>query len=185
MVTMLPRSEGPLPTSRRQVLVVDDHPFFAACVRSLLDHESDFVVCDVAPTSKALDERVARLQPDVLVIDLILGFESGLESGLRLRQMNISTPILFVSTLAYPSKEQLSDIGRCSFIHKSRKPVHFLAALREILRQFPPARLLGCAGKMQHSTLNTTRFDPKTTPDRRRRLHSDGVPRVRTVNRGP
>src|SRR4051812_14196529 len=32
---------------RRQVLIVDDHNFFAGCLRTLLDHESDLVVCDI------------------------------------------------------------------------------------------------------------------------------------------
>jgi DNA-binding NarL/FixJ family response regulator len=74
------------PTAKRRVLIVDDHSFFAACLRTLLDNESDLVVCDIAANSLHLRERIDRLRPDLLVIDLSLGPENGLELGQRLRR---------------------------------------------------------------------------------------------------
>jgi DNA-binding NarL/FixJ family response regulator len=118
---------------RRRVLIVDDHNFFAACLRTLLDNESDLVVCDILANSSGLRERIERLRPDLLVIDLSLGAESGLEVGQRLRALGIMTPILFVSSMHAPAPEQLAAMSHVAFIAKSETPAEFLAALRTIL----------------------------------------------------
>ena len=120
---------------RRRVLILDDHDFFAACLRTMLDHESDLVVCDIMTNSAELRERIERLRPDLLVIDLSLGAENGLEVGRRLRSLGILTPILFVSSMSSPVQEQLAEISRSAFIAKSRTPAEFLAALRGTLAQ--------------------------------------------------
>lgn len=127
------------PHCKRRVIIVDDHDFFAACLRTLLDNEADLMVCDVMTNSSSLRERIARLNPDLLVIDLSLGEENGIEVGQRLRAMEIVTPILFVSTLRAPTEEQLNSVGRSAFIAKSRTPAEFLGALRAIL-EMPPIR---------------------------------------------
>src|SRR4051812_29725334 len=51
------------PVARRRVLIVDDHDFFSACLRSLLNNEADLVVCDRASDSTDLLDRIARSQP--------------------------------------------------------------------------------------------------------------------------
>jgi DNA-binding response OmpR family regulator len=83
--------------------------------------------------SAELRERIERLRPDLLVIDLSLGAESGLDVGQRLRALGIATPILFVSSLTAPNAEQLAAMSRAAFIAKSHTPAEFLAALRGIL----------------------------------------------------
>ncbi|MES2694266.1 MAG: response regulator [Verrucomicrobiota bacterium] len=121
---------------------MDDHNFFAACLRTLLDNESDLMVCDIAANSGEVRERIERLKPDLLVIDLTLGAESGLEVGQRLRALEIETPILFVSTMRTPTRGQLAAIPHSAFIAKSRKPAEFLTALRAVLA---PERTEGSA----------------------------------------
>lgn len=141
-------SPGPVkaPTVKRRVLIVDDHIFFAACLRTLLDNESDLVVCDIAANSIELRERIERLKPDLLVIDLTLGTENGLELGQKLRAMQIMTPILFASTMKHPALEQLAAIPHAAFIAKSRSPAEFLAALRNVLAKATPTPVAEPAG---------------------------------------
>lgn len=115
------------------MLIVDDHDFFAACLRAFLDNESDLAVCDVAGSSGHLTERIERLRPDLLVIDLTLGTESGLQLGQRLREADINIPILFVSTLNRPSRDQLEEVSHCAFSLKGRGPAEFLRVLREMI----------------------------------------------------
>jgi two-component system response regulator len=122
-----------LSVRKRRVLIVDDHWFFAACLRTFVDHQSDFMVCDIAPSSEDLLERIARVDPDLLVIDMALQGESGLELGEKLREQGIETPILFVSSLARPSRLELEKIGHCDFSLKTKKPVEFLRVLRGTL----------------------------------------------------
>jgi DNA-binding NarL/FixJ family response regulator len=66
-----------------RVLIVDDNePFLeAACV--LLEREGVHVV-GVASTSVETLRQVARLRPDVVLVDVMLGRESGFELARRL-----------------------------------------------------------------------------------------------------
>jgi DNA-binding NarL/FixJ family response regulator len=118
---------------RRRILIVEDHRFFAACLRAVLDNEPDLMVCDLTARPADLAERIIRHQPDALVIDLTLGNTSGLEVALRLRERGIFTPILFISSLCEPSREQLAEVLNCGFLPKARTPAEFLRTLRELL----------------------------------------------------
>lgn len=133
MHTLLPPSLAVSAAGKHRVLIVDDHNFFAACLRTLLDNESDLVVCDITTGSETMNSRIDRLRPDLLVIDLSLGTENGLELGRRLRERKVMTPILFISTLGRPTEAQMDTVPASSFIAKSKKPTEFLAALRSTL----------------------------------------------------
>jgi DNA-binding NarL/FixJ family response regulator len=122
---------------KRRVLIVDDHRFFGACLRAALDSESDLAVCDITASSAELTARIDRLRPDLLIIDLSLGAESGLDLGRRLRALEITTPILFISTLGQPTRAALEAVRHSAFAAKTQKPAEFLTALRSMLA--PPA----------------------------------------------
>lgn len=134
MYTPLQEAAAGAPTKRR-VLIVDDHRFFAGCLRTLLDAESDLVVCDVTNRIDELPARIQRLQPDLLVIDLALGDENGLAVGQRLRSQGVRTPILFMSTMRTLSEGQLATVRHAAFAAKSRSPAQFLAVLRRVLQR--------------------------------------------------
>lgn len=120
--------------TRRLVAIVDDHTFFAACLRALLDGESDLAVCGVASAPHELGDRLPRLEPDLLVIDLTLGTESGLDLARRLRlEHHVTVPILFLSSLVRPSPEQLAGAVPCDFVAKTGRPAELLAVIRQML----------------------------------------------------
>jgi DNA-binding NarL/FixJ family response regulator len=118
---------------KRRVLIVDDNEFFAACLSRLLNNESDLTVCDVTTTPVQLDSRIKRLHPDIIVLDVSLGADNGLDLGRRLREMQIATPILFISTLYQPTRAQLAAVSHSAFVPKSGRPSDVLTALRSIL----------------------------------------------------
>ena len=123
------------PPPKRRVLIVDDHGFFAACLRTLLDAEPDLEVCEVLSSPDELGQRIDHLRPDLVLIDLALGGESGLQVGQRLRAMDVTVPILFMSTMRTLNACQLSSVSRAAFVAKSKSPSQFLAALRDTIEQ--------------------------------------------------
>lgn len=123
---------------RRRILIVDDNEFFAACLRVVIDNESDLEVCDKASDTRGLTERIHRQSPDLLIIDLALAKESGLAVARFLRAAAITTSILFVSSLASPSKEQMEQIGSCSFVPKNGDLPRMLKHIRKLLRLSSP-----------------------------------------------
>ena len=68
-------------------LVVDDQPEFTEAVRHLLDGQGMSVVGVAANSAEAI-ERAANLRPDVVLIDVHLGEESGLEVATRIAALD-------------------------------------------------------------------------------------------------
>lgn len=85
-------------------------------------------------SSRGLSKRVAFYKPDLIVIDVMLGSESGFDLAQKLRAERIMTPILFVSTLERPTRQQLGRIEISTYAMKNKRPAQLLRALRGILR---------------------------------------------------
>ncbi|MFC0051890.1 LytR/AlgR family response regulator transcription factor [Streptomyces actinomycinicus] len=66
-------------------LIVDDCPHFLAAARRLLEGEGMSVV-GVATTGDEAAERIAELGPDVVLLDVELGAENGIEVADRLHR---------------------------------------------------------------------------------------------------
>lgn len=120
--------------ARKRILIIDDHCFFTACLRELLNNEADLIVCATTQSSRGLFKRVAFYKPDLLIIDVKLGSENGFDLAQKLRAERIMTPILFVSTLDRPTRRQLGRIEKSAYAMKNKRPAQLLQALRTMLR---------------------------------------------------
>jgi len=60
------------------LVVVDDNPAFADIARGLLERQGRRIL-GIAGTSAEAVELVAQLRPDIVLVDLMLGDESGLD----------------------------------------------------------------------------------------------------------
>jgi len=126
-------SESPSKPEPKRILILDDNAFFARCLASLIEHEGDLVVCSVADSSRVLLERLPLTRPDLLVIDIALGNENGLEVARRLRARSVATPIMLTSSMDTPDEESLREIGRCRFVPKDKRPRELISQLRHCL----------------------------------------------------
>ena len=112
-------------------LIVDDSPRFLAAARGLLDREGITVVGVASTVADAL-QRVEELRPDVALLDIDLGGESGLELARRLQQDDGAPPrIILISTHA---EQDFTDLIAASpavgFLSKSSLSA---AAIRDLL----------------------------------------------------
>jgi DNA-binding NarL/FixJ family response regulator len=80
-------------------LLVDDSPRFLEAARGLLERQGVAVVGVAASGAEAL-ARAAELRPDVTLVDLDLGGESGLELARRLNDQDGPAPVILISTHA-------------------------------------------------------------------------------------
>ena len=64
---------------RVRVLVVDDHELVREGLRMLIGHEPNLEVCGAAATAIEAQKLFRRLQPNVVVVDLTLQDDSGLD----------------------------------------------------------------------------------------------------------
>jgi DNA-binding NarL/FixJ family response regulator len=113
-------------------LIVDDSPQFLRAARALLEREGIAVV-GVASTGAEALQRAEELQPDVTLVDLDLGDESGFDLARRLEEETTLEPssVILVSTCA---EEDFADLIATSpaagFLAKSQLSA---PAIRELL----------------------------------------------------
>jgi two-component system nitrate/nitrite response regulator NarL len=90
-----------------RLLIVDDNAYFLAAARRLLEREG-MTVLGVASTGAEAFRLARELRPDVTLLDVDLGEESGFDVARRLAAAGDgeSTPVILIS--AYP-KEDLGD----------------------------------------------------------------------------
>ena len=132
-IDALPQSQEPaLPpgSSKRRVMIVDDNSFFSRCLAALINHEADLMVCDTANSYVQLVKIIVNAHPQLLLMDVCIGEDNGIEIAKKLRSMKVEIPILLTSSVAEPTSDELLSIGRCSFISKFQKPADFLRQIR-------------------------------------------------------
>jgi DNA-binding NarL/FixJ family response regulator len=80
-------------------MIVDDSPRFLEAARGLLEREGVTVV-GVASTGSDAVQRIRELRPDVTLLDIDLGTESGFEVARRLQRETGPgpSPVILIST---------------------------------------------------------------------------------------
>jgi DNA-binding NarL/FixJ family response regulator len=112
-------------------LIVDDNPRFGEEARSLLEHEGVSVVGVAASGDEAV-ELVRTLGPDLALVDINLGAESGFDVAGRLVSDNAHAPaIIFVST--YDEREFSSRIAASPALGFIAKTKLSAERIRELL----------------------------------------------------
>jgi DNA-binding NarL/FixJ family response regulator len=89
-------------------VIVDDSPGFIAVARSLLEQQGLSVVGVASNCAEGL-RLVAELHPDVALVDIDLGDESGFELARRLDQMQQPTPAPTI-LISIHSEEDYADL---------------------------------------------------------------------------
>src|SRR5438046_9422628 len=85
------------PLRKRRILVADDHPLFREGLVQLINRERDLCCCGQTATTAATQAAVARLKPDLVVLDLRLKDGDGLDLIKILRAHFPALPTLVLS----------------------------------------------------------------------------------------
>jgi DNA-binding NarL/FixJ family response regulator len=110
-------------------LIVDDNAGFRDAARSLLEREAIEVV-GVASNSAEARAHVAKLQPDVVLVDIDLGPESGLELAHALARQDHARLILISAHSELDFADLIAASPAVGFIAKSKLSAR---AIRELL----------------------------------------------------
>ena len=121
------------------LLLVDDHETIRFTFRLAL--ESDRYDVDTAGTVAEARVKIERRCYDVLIFDLCLGTESGLELLAKLRLEDIDTPVL-IMTAHGTTQDAVASMkrGAVDFLIKPLEPVRIRAVVAEILRRQLPSK---------------------------------------------
>jgi DNA-binding NarL/FixJ family response regulator len=117
------------------IVLVDDHAVLRHGLRSLLEHEPGCVVVGEAAGGPAAIELAVRLQPTVLVIDIVMPGMSGLEVIRQVRDRALPTQVVVLSMHADAAyvREALRA-GAVGYVLKEAPSIELVQAVREAAR---------------------------------------------------
>ena len=115
------------------IVLADDHPIVRQGLRTLLEAEPDFTIVGEAADGLETVELAGRLQPQVLILDLMLPGLSGLEVTRQVHQRSPQTRVVILSMHANEAYvlEALRN-GAAAYVLKEAGAAELLQAVREV-----------------------------------------------------
>ena len=83
-----------------RVMIVDDHEVVRQGIKALLESKGDMSVIAEAGTAAGSIEEALRTRPDVIVMDVRLGVDSGIEATREIRSRLPDTHVLMLTSFA-------------------------------------------------------------------------------------
>ncbi|WP_374224020.1 response regulator [Nocardiopsis sp. MG754419] len=85
------------PTRALRIMVVDDHALFRRGLASVLDDEDDIDVVGEAGDGNEAVRVAGELQPDVIIMDVMMPHTTGIEAGPRIRAVAPETKFVMLT----------------------------------------------------------------------------------------
>ena len=122
-------------TKKHAVLVVDDHPVIREGLSGRINREADFTVCGTAEDGPEMMSAIARLNPDIVVMDLELPTGHGLELMQDIQAQYPRLPVIIFSMhqeTVYA--ERALRAGARGYLMKHESPERLVEGMRTVLR---------------------------------------------------
>jgi NarL family two-component system response regulator LiaR len=116
-----------------RVLIADDHPLVREGLRGLISAEPDMELVGEAANGAEAVEQAAALDPDIILLDLLMPVKSGLEAIIEIKQHDPEAKILVVTSFA--EDEQIFPAikaGALGYLLKDASPRELLQAIRNV-----------------------------------------------------
>lgn len=92
-----------------RIVIADDHPIFRDGLRRLLESESDLKVIGEASDGLEAVKLARQLKPDILLLDLAMPRQPGLEALRELSSGPVSNPVRVILLTAAAEKKQIVE----------------------------------------------------------------------------
>jgi DNA-binding NarL/FixJ family response regulator len=115
------------------ILIVDDHGLFRAGLRSRLDAEPDLEPVGEAHSAEQAVVQARALQPDLVLLDLLLPRKSGYDAIPELLKVSPASKVIVVSSQATPSSvRQAISAGASGYLPKRASDSDMITAIRRV-----------------------------------------------------
>jgi len=117
---------------RPRILLADDHPGVLERVSAILS--VDFAVVGAVGDGRAAVDEALRLEPDLVVMDIMMPELDGLHAARELRQQGSQAKVIFLTVQT--DEESLSaaqESGAVAYVQKSRMNSDLVPAIEQAL----------------------------------------------------
>jgi DNA-binding NarL/FixJ family response regulator len=115
------------------VLIVDDHELLRAALKSRLESEPGIAVAGDADSAEQAILKARALQPDVILLDMLLPRKSGVEAIPEIAAVAPEAKVVMVSSQAAPSGvRQALAAGAVGYLPKRASDRELVAAIRTV-----------------------------------------------------
>ncbi len=117
----------------KRVLIADDLPLFRTMLRDMLSKRGFEVVGEACNGEEAF-HMALELEPDILILDVVMPMIGGLEVARRVLSMNPCLKIIMCTSLRHESlKEEALRAGASALIRKPVDPEELVGAIGDLL----------------------------------------------------
>jgi len=120
--------------TKKTIFIVDDHSLVRRGLTALIESEADLAVCGEAATCRAALEAISQSQPDLVIVDLVLGEEDGLDlvKAIKARHPEIRSLVLSMHDESVYAERSLRA-GALGYVTKQQLDDTVLVAIRRLL----------------------------------------------------
>ena len=128
---MMTKTEAPAAKRPIRVVLIDDHPIVRQGLRDMIANETDIEVCGEAGSIAVALDVIEECRPNVAVVDLTLGTESGLDlvKDITTRWPETKVLVLSMHDEAFYA-ERILRAGALGYVNKSEPGEKLIRAIR-------------------------------------------------------
>jgi DNA-binding NarL/FixJ family response regulator len=119
---------------KRRIFLVDDHPLVREGLTNLINEQNDLAVCGEAEDCAGAMTGIAKTRPDVVLVDISLKNESGLE---LVKNLESQFPLVALIVLSMHDEalyaERALRAGARGYVMKRESTKSVLASIRRVL----------------------------------------------------
>jgi DNA-binding NarL/FixJ family response regulator len=121
-----------------RILVADDHDVVRRGIKSLIESQPGWQVCDEARSGREAVAKAEERRPDIVVLDISMPELNGLEAARRIRKVSPNSEILILS-VHYSDQliKDILDVGVRGFVVKSDSDRDLIVALETLANHKP------------------------------------------------
>lgn len=125
-------------TEQINILVADDHAVVRTGISAWIASEPDLILSGEAADGEEAVAKALELQPDVILMDLVMPKKDGIEAIKEIIQLNPDSRILVITSFSDKDKAiQAIKAGAMGFVMKDTSPESMLQAIREVQQGKP------------------------------------------------
>lgn len=122
-------------SAKLKIIIADDHELVRTGLASVLDFEDDMEVVGTAKNGQVAARMVDDLDPDVVIMDMVMPVLGGIEATQRIREKNADVKILILTSYDVPEEiNKALSAGANGALLKSSPNRDVLKAIRRVAK---------------------------------------------------